>query len=345
AMKLLPAILLLLTAAPLLIARQGYIEQYEGLRIQPELSLDSARRTPVLDLSDCAIMSVTFIRYDQRGDTVLHETINDNRRDFLISGDSLWLYRQEWRNRFFQPDSAVLFMPGSQPCSFNARMRQDQCIHSLAAGCMYSDIGPEQTLITSVGDTLTDVLSQRYTFEAGITYTDCTYTYPDSITYPVRHETCYWYAPGLRYPSAVWERYCYLGDSIPAVQYENTYVFPSYENRSVRPLAAAAEVRPAAAGSDRPLSTDILGSIGDFDSFVRSGSFDGNVEVDIPGRAVTIFTDTTDAYSLLLCDAAGRVYLNLRNARHIDISGLPPGEYIMAAGNRDRALIQKIIIR
>ncbi len=326
-----------------------YVETYEGSRIAAPMPLDSALTANVLDLADSEIYSAAFIRYDQRGDTALHETLLDTRRDFKLSGDSLWLYRQEWVNRYFQPDSMILYLPDGAVRPYSARMRQDQCIHSLVAGEFRANVYAPQTLVVAPGDTLRGAMAQYYRLDGNIAYTDYDYNRADSVEYPVCFETVYWYAPGLRHPSAAWERYSYMGDSVPAVQYEKTYLFPSYENRAVPPMASNTPPSESAASTGRyVLATgeDISEALASFDTFTVSGSFNGRVLQPDGTAGLTIETAAgCGTCSILLCDIAGRVYLSrLVHGDSVNIDRLPPGEYLLAIRENDNCYLHKIRI-
>lgn len=331
------------------VAQNRYVETYEGSRISPEISLDSAVRAGTLDFADCEILSPAIIRYDQRGDTALHETLGATRRDFRIGGDSLWLYRQEWVNRYFQPDSMILFEPDGKVRPISARMRQDQCIHSMVSGVFSSAIYAPQTLIVAAGDTLSGVVAQSYRIDGNITYTDYTYGLLDSVSYPVRQETVYWYGPGRRYPSAVWERYSYTGDSVPAVQYEQTYIFPTYENSNVRPAATGTPAVNSAATTGKYVPVEdesILQALSSFGTFTSSGTFGGTIRQPDGTSALTVEPSADNVCWVLLCDVAGRVLLSRSSSGEtVRIDHLPPGDYLLSVSDGSGRCLRKIIIR
>lgn len=331
------------------VAQTRFVETYEGSRLSPEITLDSAVRAETLDFADCEILSSAIIRYDQRGDTALHETLGATRRDFRIEGDSLWLYRQEWVNRYFQPDSMILFEPDGKIRPISARMRQDQCIHSMVSGVFSGAIYAPQTLIVAAGDTLSGVVAQSYRIDCNITYTDYTYCLRDSVSYPVRQETVYWYGPGRRYPSAVWERYSYTGDSVPVVQYEHTYIFPSYENFNVRPAATGTPAVNSVATTGKYVAVadeSILQALSSFGTFTSSGTFGGTIKQPDGTTALTVEPSVENVCSVLLCDIAGRVLLSRSSSGEaVRIDHLPPGDYLLSVTDGSGRCLCKIIIR
>lgn len=327
------------------------IVRYEALHVKPSMTLEVARVAPVVDMSHAEIVEPAFIKHDWEADTAFHETVFKTRRDYRTIGDSLWLYRQEWHDRYFHLDSMAMVSTDSASMPVSARMRRHIYSHTMAKGHLDISTGNPVALIVAEGDTLAGVATKTYCLDSWMVHTDYTYTELDTIAYPMRYEVTYWYAPGLPHPSMVWERFSNILPGHELVIYDNTYVVPTFENRDatdkLAPKARTTAQRFAQLTAPRqaPDGEGLIQLPGaSVAAFAAVPPFEAAVTVASDRSSINIEPIAADGFSTLLCDVAGRVYCNRPDATDIDISMLPPGEYLLTLWNDTSASTHKFRI-
>lgn len=315
---------------------------YDGVKLNPgELSLDSAKRLACLDLSGCAAAEPAFMQLDRQGDSTLHITINGPcRYDFLTSGDTLRLVRIERPGRFVQFDSPLQFAPLAANQPVMSHSREHQAEHFVLDGKLESERSDGHSLIAEPGDTIQNISIYTYRHQGHISCANYKYQVEDSaMTAPVQRNMALWYAPGMKYPSALWIETT-IGAGEPAWHAGGLYVFPTTASGSQEQLRTRSRNNP----SPTP------GNSGEDSCGSRTGNSQLAIDlVDITADAAsgTISMRTTAECQgdVLVSDLQGRVYYNGRiGPDAVTIGSLPPGEYIISTGG-DRPEVRKVILR